>query len=328
MVHLVEALGATGRRDALRERVASWRASASPRTLHALSQAYGWLGDVAGAVEAARRAASYGGGYTAQQDLLAVGIFAGNYAQVEAGLPALAAPGSEVRPVGYYALAALAAYRGRTRAGLAYLDGLRQALPRLDRDVLYLGLRLDYLLGTGSAEAVRPDLEDLRRIDPASAAEFAPALAWLGDEATAEAMARELRPGSVRAEITAAVLAARRGVPGGLERLRELANRTPISVWRVAPLFLYAELAARAGRYEEAADAYRRFQALYLPRTMYRAWAYPRSLLGLAQAEAKLGNTAVARPALSRLLAAFERADQDHPLVREARSLRARLAGR
>jgi tetratricopeptide (TPR) repeat protein len=326
MAHLVEALAATGRRDALAARVEAWKGSARPRTLHGLSLAYGWLGDVGAAVEAARRGAAAGGGHTAQQDLLAAAIFAGDYAAAERGLQALRVPGSEVRPIGFYAMAAISAYQGRPRTGLVHLDALREAIPRMRRDALYLGFRLDYLLGEGRPEALRADLEALRAVDPAVAAEFAPALAWLGDESTALALARELREDSIRARLTAAVLAARRGEPGGLERLGELAGKTPFSVWRVAPLFLYADLAARAGRLEAAADAHRRFQALYLPRTMYRSWAYPRSLLGLARAEAGLGHAAAARQTLDRLLAAFVRAEPDHPLLAEARALRARLA--
>ena len=323
--HLVEALGATGQLEILRLRAEAWKDSPRPRLLHALSQAYGWLGQVPAAVQTAQRAIVQGGEHTAFQDLMVATIVAGRYADVERELPTMAAPGSEVRATGYYAQAALLAYQGRTRAGLQVMDALLAAMPDLSHDANYVGLRLDYLMATGFADALRTDLATLRGFAPSDAASFAASLAWLGDVAGAVDLAKALHPGSPRAEIANAVIAVRKGEAGALDHLHDLAEKTPISVWRVAPLFLYADLAEQAGRLEDAAAAHRRVQSLYTARTMWRAWAYPRSLLALARIEAKLGRPAAARPLLDRLLVAFARAEPDHPVLAEARALRARL---
>jgi hypothetical protein len=290
LAHLVEALAATGRLDALRERAAAWaRGPATPAALHALSLARGWLGDVAGAREAARRALALGGGLGAQQDLLAARLFAGEHAAVEQDLRLLADPGSGVRPVGHYALAAVAAYQGRFEAGLAELDALREAVPRLRHDGLYLALRLDYLAGRGDVSALRPDLAALRAADPRAAGGFAPVVAWLGDAELAAELARELPPSAPLARAHAAIATFRRGDrEGGLEALRALAAETPFSVWRVAPAFLHGALAAEAGRDAEAVAALQRFEGLYLPRALWRSWALGRARAVRAEAEARL----------------------------------------
>jgi len=323
--HLVEALGATGQLESLRLRAEVWKDSPRPRLLHALSQAYGWLGQVPAAARAAQRGLDAGGELTAVQDLMVATIILGDYAPVEDKLKGMKASGSEVRATGYYAQAALDAYQGRTRAGLKELDALVAAMPEHAHDANYVGLRLDYLMAYGSAGALRTDLDTLRSFAPSDAASFAASLAWLGDVAGAEELAKGIQPGSPRAEIARAVIAVRRGEPGALDRLGGLVVKAPISVWRIAPLFLYADLAEEAGRLEDAAAAHRRLQSLYAARTMWRAWAFPRSLLALARIEAKLGRPAVARPLLDRLLAAFARAEPDHPVLLEARTLRARL---
>jgi hypothetical protein len=139
-------------------------------------------------------------------------------------------------------------------------------------------------------------------------------------------VAAALPDGSPQARVYEAVRLVRSGaVDEGLRRLAGAAAETPFSTWRVAPLFLYGDLAAEHGRDAEAAAALRRFQALYLPRMMWRAWAWPRSLLRLAQAEARLGHAAAAREALDRLEAAWREAEGDAPLLAEARALRRRL---
>lgn len=325
LAHAVEALGATGRLETLRSRVQTWKDAVRPGTLHALSQARGWLGDVPGAIEAAKRCAQQGGGLVALQDLVTAGIFAGQYAAMEQQVSPMLSPGSEVLPVAYYGMAMLATYQGRPGAGMRYLEALLEARPGYGRNSNYLGLRLDLVLGLGDVARARRELENLRAVDPRVAAEFAPAFAWLGDLETAEALAHGPRAGKIRSDLTAELVASRRGDRDALARLGEKVRRSPASVWRVPPIFLYAELAREAGRFEEAADGYRRFQALYLPRTVARSWAYPRSLVGLAEAEAAAGRRDAARRTLDRLQAAFKAAEPDNPLLERVRALRARL---
>lgn len=330
LAHLVEALGATGRLDALREHAAAWaEGPPTPAALHALSLARGWLGDAAGAAETARQALALGGGATAQQDLLAARIFAGAHDEVERELRLLAGPGSEVRPIGFYALAAVAAYQGRFEAGRRELDALRAALPGLRSEASDLGLRVDYLAGAGDVSALREDLAALRGLDPRAAAGHAPVVAWLGDAALAAELARPLPAGAPLARAHAAVAAFRRGErEEALSALRALSEETPFSVWRIAPVFLYGVLAAEAGRDEAAVDALRRFEALYLPRMLWRSWALPLALLRRAQAEERLGRSGDARATVERLLGAWRGAEEGDAVLLEARALRARLAAR
>jgi len=168
----------------------------------------------------------------------------------------------------------------------------------------------------------------LEQTDPFAAAEHAVTLAYLGDLARAERLATHLRPGSALAETTRAVVAWRGGDPGALEALRRASERSPVSVWRVAPLFLYGEAAARAGDDARAIAALERFQALYVPRMMWRSWAHPRSLVLLAGAYERSGAHGAARATLDRFFRAWKDADPSDPLLAEARAIRGRLAAR
>jgi hypothetical protein len=288
--------------------------------------AYGWLGDLAAAEGAASRAVALGGGVSAQEDLLAVWLMAGRYDAVQAGIRGLAQPGSEVRPMGYYVLAAMDAYRGRRRAGLATLDALLAALPALEREGIYWRARVDYLVGERSPQAVRKALAAYEALDPTSAAEHAAEVAWLGDAALAASLAERLRPGSVLRRLHDAVARVRRGEQeAGLAELRSLAEAWPVVAWRVAPTYLYGDLAAEAGRCAEAVEALARFQRTWQPITMWRSWALPRSRLLIAQCEAKLGNAERARSQLQLLRADWKGAEAGTRLREEAEALAGKL---
>jgi tetratricopeptide (TPR) repeat protein len=290
LAHLAECLGGAGRLDALRDWVARWEARARPAELHALVTAYGWLGDAAAAEGAAKRAIALGGGVSAQEDLLAVWTMQGRFAEVEAAVRGLAKPGSEIRPMGYYALAAMDAYRGRRATGRATLDALGQALPALERQSLYRNARIEYLLGDRDLAAVRRELAALAASDPPAAAEHAAEVAWLGDPALAASLAAGLRPGSPPRRAADAVAKVRRGdVEAGLAELRDLSATTPVFTWRVAPVFLYGDLAAEAGRCGEALEALARFQRTWQPIAMWRSWALPWARQRVAACEAKAG---------------------------------------
>ncbi|MFT3915287.1 MAG: protein kinase [Anaeromyxobacteraceae bacterium] len=286
---LAEALGATGRADDLRARIAAWEGRGDAAAWHAVSIGRGWLGELPAAEGAARSGVDAGGGLVAREDLVAALVLAGRYADAEAALAALASAGTLGRPLAAYALATLDAYRGDPRAGDARLAALVKERPALSRDALHLALRVDHALGLGRAEA-RARAEELLAVSPADAPEHAAGLAWVGEAALAARLAAGLAPGSVEARAYAGVAAVRAGdVDRGLEALRALAAEHPVTAWRLPPRFLYADLAAEHGRGAEAARALRAFQALYLPRTMWRGWAYPRSVAALA----RLGASAV-----------------------------------
>ncbi|MFO0582078.1 MAG: protein kinase [Anaeromyxobacter sp.] len=286
---LAEALGATGRRDDLRARIAAWEARGDAAAWHAVSIGRGWLGELPAAEGAARSGVDAGGGLVAREDLVAALVLEGRYGDAEAALAALASAGTLGRPLAAYALATLDAYRGEPRAGDARLAALVKERPALSRDALHLALRVDHALGLGRAEA-RARVEELLAVSPADAAEHAAGLAWVGEAALAARLAAGLPPGSVAARAYAGVAAIRAGeVDRGLEALRALAAEHPVTAWRLPPLFLYADLAAEHGRGAEAARALRAFQALYLPRTMWRGWAYPRSVAALARLATSAG---------------------------------------
>jgi len=224
-------------------------------------------------------------------------------------------------------LAALDAYRGRPRAGLARLDALARELPEVERDAVYHALRADYLLGLDDLAGVRAEVAATRRLDPALGAEHAVSLAWLGDVDEAEALARELPAGLPLARTTAALVRLRRGdAAGGLDALRRAAAELPVVAWRVAPLFLLGEQLARSGRDAEAVDVLRRAGTLYEPLSIWRSWAYPRGQVLAARSLARLGRTEEARATLDRLLASAPDPEPDCRWVAEARALRARLA--
>jgi hypothetical protein len=115
-------------------------------------------------------------------------------------------------------------------------------------------------------------------------------VAWLGDPALAASLAAGLRPGSPPRRAAAAVAKVRRGdVDAGLAELRELSATTPVFTWRVAPVFLYGDLAAEAGRCGEALEALARFQRTWQPIAMWRSWALSWARQRAAACEAKAG---------------------------------------
>ncbi len=325
--HLADALGALGRRDELRAWIRRWEETGGPAALHGLSVASGWLGDLEAARRAGERAMAVGGGVAGREDQLAAVFFSGQFAAAEAASRQLAAAGSPVRRMGYYGLAALQAYQGRRRAGLALLDDLAREVPPVARDWNYHAIRADYLTGDGDVEGVRAAVERVRAADPRAAAEHAVSLAWLGDVEGAARLAGGLPSGSVLAATHEALQAWHRGdQDGALAGLKATCARTPVVAWRIAPLYALGELAHRAGRLEEAIEALTGFERLYAWRQMWRSWAWPRSQLLLADAHARLGAPEQARLPLGRLLEAWSSAEPGAPLLGEARALSARLA--
>jgi tetratricopeptide (TPR) repeat protein len=324
--HLADALGALGRRDALGAWVRRLERAPGPGALHGLSLAYGWLGDLDAARAAGERAVAVGGGVAGREDQLAALFFSGRFAEAEVAVRPLAAPQSPVRRMGYYGLAALQAYQGRRRAGLALLDELARELPAVRGDWNWHAVRADYLLGDGDLDGVRAGVAVLRELEPRAASEHAVSLAWLGAHDEAAALAAGLPPGSVVAATCGALAAWDAGRRGqALDALRAACRRAPVLTWRVAPLHLLGELCLREGLHEEAAAALTRVQGCYVWRQMWRSWAWPRGQLLLAQAHHALGERERAAAALERLLSAWAGAEPGAPLLDEALALRARL---
>jgi eukaryotic-like serine/threonine-protein kinase len=323
---LARVLGALNRTADLRKWAARWREAAGTGSLHGLSIARGWLGDVEGAAQAAQEAALMGAGVSAQEDLLTAKLFAGDYRMVEAGARMLTARPSSMRRLAYYGLAALEGYQGRPRAGLARLDELAREIPEVKEDSLYLTVRADFLVWLGNAGPVWTEVEQARRVDPRLAAEHAISLAYLGDLDHAEVLAKDLPAGTALARTYRALVSLRRGDRArGLSELRAVSADAPVVSWRMSPLFIYGEELAKAGRDAEAAEVLRRAQRLYVPAAMWRSWAYPRSRYLLANALHRMGRDDEARPVIERLLADWAHSETDAPQVREARRLAAHL---
>jgi hypothetical protein len=227
--------------------------------------------------------------------------------------------------MGFYALAALAAYQGRRRSGLATLDAFAREVPAVRGDSNYHAIRADYLVGDGDLAGVRTEVSALQSLAPEVAAQQSVNLAWLGDLEGAAALARRLPAGSLLAETQAALAAWHRGDrKAALEGLRRVCARSPVLTWRVAPLYLLGELLVRGGHAAEGVLALRRFEELYVWRQMWRSWAWPRAQVLLGEALLGLGDHAGAAAALDRFLAAWRGAEPDAPLLAEARALRAR----
>ena len=136
-----------------------------------------------------------GGGVAGREDQLAALFFSGQFAAAERAVRPLASPQSSVRRMGYYGLAALQAYQGRRRAGLALLDELAREVPAVRGDWNYHAVRADYLMGDDDLPGVRAAVAVLADLEPRAAAEHACSLAWLGDLPGAAALvARAARP--------------------------------------------------------------------------------------------------------------------------------------
>ena len=323
--HLAEALGILARRDALEAWVACWERSQGLSRLHGLSLAYGWLGDLAAAARAGERAVALGGGAAGREDHLAAVFFSGRFAEAEREARPMAEPASPVRRMGFYALAALEAYQGRRRAGLAMLDALAREIPAVRAESNYHALRADYLVGDGDLSGIHAEIECLETLDPKVAAELAVNLAWLGDVDGAAPLASRLPPGSMLAETTAALTAWHLGRrDGAVAALHQVCARAPALLWRVAPLYLLGELLVRLGRDAEGLEALRRFEELYVWRQIWRSWAWPCSQVRKGEALLRLGDRDGARHVLEAFLLAWRHAEPDAPLLAEARALRAR----
>ena len=326
--HLADALGALGRREALRAWVARWEASPGPASLHGLSLAYGWLGDLAAAARAGERAVALGGGVAGREDQLAAVFMAGRFADAEREVRPLTDPASPVRRMGFYGLAALQAYQGRRRDGLATLDAFAREVPAVRGDWNYHAVRADYLAGDGDVAGVLAAVEALRALEPRVAAEQAVNLAWLGALEAAAPLAATLPAGSLLGATHAALAAWHRGDrAAALAGLEAASARQPVLLMRVSPLYLLGELLVAEGRDAEAVAALRRFEGLYAWRQMWRSWAWPRSRLLLARALHRLGDGAGARQALAALFTAWRKAEPDAPLLLEAQALQRALGG-
>jgi len=297
-----------------------------PGTLHAEIQARGWAGDVEGALKVARRGAIAGGG-AALEDLLEALVAAGRLEEAERRLGEAARhPGSrdELRRAGVHLLG------GRRREALEVLD---RPLPptATPQDRFIAGARRAYRLAeTLDGKGIARIAAEVRPFSKELAASLAPVTAYAGAVEPALELAPFMagQPGT-RRMLDALVTWRRQGAAAALPELRWAAGGEGLDVTEIfppeAPAWLAAECALEVAPDERALADLRRFQRVYRPLSLWRSWAFPRSLLLEARLLDGLGRRAEARSALSRLEALWSRADPDLPLLAEARALRRRL---
>ncbi|HSB18955.1 MAG TPA: hypothetical protein VLD85_02985 [Anaeromyxobacteraceae bacterium] len=180
-------------------------------------------------------------------------------------------------------------------------------------------------LGRGDPAAIRREV----KAQLASGYAFTSCNAWplaaLGDLEHAERLADLFFPmgeGFTCLRMHRAVRAWKRGDPAGA--LRGLAGI------HLATADLYrGEILSELGRDAEAVEAFESYRRGGKHDTLddwVSLWGYPRALHLQAIALARLGKRSEARALNEQFLHLWNNADPDHPLVREARAFRARLA--
>jgi eukaryotic-like serine/threonine-protein kinase len=321
-VQLVDALGRLGQRGALQARAAEWRAEGvTVARRKALVNALIWLGDTAGAREAASRLEP-GELAPAPATLMTALAAAGAYEEVERIARAYAKvhPDDPWRAV---LVARALAAQGRLREAVGMVEDATRGGPL--RTSTWLGV--DQWLAM--LNMVRWDVESVREhavraaaMAPRDNADLALLLALLGDVEQADRIARALPAGSV-AEAEFRALTSWRGgrASEAIAALMALENRDPLPISGLPPAYLVAELAASAGDPVQTLAAIARFRRLP-PRGLVHCWAYPRSLLLSARAHLAVGDVSAARRDRDLLLSLQRRGDRDLPLSREARAIR------
>ncbi len=296
-----------------------------PGTLHAEIQARGWAGDVAGALRVARKAAA--GGAAAREDLLEALVGAG---QLEEAEVLLGTSASQAGSRAERRRALLHLLGGRRREALAVFDRPLPPTATPQERFIAGGHRSWRLAATRDGESIARIAAEVRPYSAELAASLAPVMAYAGAVEPALALAPHLagQPGTRRV-LDALVTWRRQGAAAALPGLRWAAGGEGYDVGEIlpgeAPAWFAAECALEVAPDERALAALRRFQRLYLPLGVWRAWAFPRSLLLEARLLDGLGRRTEARAALSRLEALWSRADPDQPLLSEAKALRRRL---
>jgi tetratricopeptide (TPR) repeat protein len=326
--HLPPTLGVLGDRERLTALAARLAAGpASPGTQHALVAVRAWLGDVPGALEAARREAETGS-RAARGEVHLLTTFAGDLDGAESMLREDLAGRRGIESRVRARLAGVLVQQGRWREARLELDRADASADSADEQVILLIRRAHLMAG-------RRDPAELRRLAAAMAAiptgsphRIAIYLAWMGELAQAEALARGLAPRTAARAAYDAVLTWKRGDPASAADAlanvcaRSLADDLELpmeTVW-----FLRGEALQEAGRHEEALASLRRFQTLYAP-NWTRSWALSRSRIRVARSLVALGRMDEAREELARLTIELRRADPDDPHLAEARTLAAEL---
>ena len=290
---------------------------------HALVHARVWIGDPAGAVEAARVAVDRGGGPAAGLDLAGALYVAGELAEAEAVLEAVRAT-QPADGATVYALARTMGSQGRFAEGLDLIDRHARAAERNDRGVVQYA-RAMFVGGTAEASELWREVAKVRALAPHLATDLAVVLALRGELDRADEIGRDLAAGTTAAEEYAAVATWRRGdAAGAAARLTALEGQDPWPGGVPPPAYLLAEVSADMGDWRGTLDAVERFRSLW-PRGLSPAWTWPRAAYLAALAHERLGEAEAARTESDRLLGLLRHADPGLRLPRDVRTLRQRI---
>ncbi len=319
---LVAELVQLGHLDELRQYASSWeRLPPAPARRALLVRAWFWLGDRARALAVARQI-SAAGGPAAHYEEAIIRFADGDFGAAHAALELDKAAGQDDAFVRAGLIRSLEA-QGRFREALARLPP--EASP--SRRALVHHTRAVMRAGQGHLEEAWREAQIALAADPAIAAPLATDLAVLGDLAHAATLAAGLAPGTLDAQVHAAVLAWREGrLRDAVAALTALSATEPVpSWWGMPPSWALAQVAAAAGDDGAAVAAVDRLLSTWHPMSARGGGMVPRAILLRARCQARQGHPARARTALERLLSQRAGGDPGDPLAAEARALLATL---
>jgi hypothetical protein len=217
------------------------------------------------------------------------------------------------------------ALTGRRRAALAAYDAMRppEDAPAFVRG-LFHNLRIDFILDRADADAIWKEVSAVLLYGNASAICLTTALVLAGDQERAEridALWPMLDTRGPCSRMFQAARAWRQGDPAAGVRILEGLDFASIG-------FLRGAMLLDLGRNREAIEEFRRYRRFpnRYDGTTEAFYRYPQSLYLEAVALEREGDTGGATVAVERFLRMWKDADPDHPLLADARALRARLA--
>jgi tetratricopeptide (TPR) repeat protein len=299
----------------------------SPLTYTILEAARMWAGDYPGALEAGRKSAELFGAsgltYLAL-DLLLVDDFQRAEGEARRLWTASAVLGWELEIV----LRSL----GKLKEARRVLDEMERSGAVWQTQVL----RIQH----AAADGDRARLRSLAREDAEDTdlPWLALTLAVAGEVEEAERILREhprdrlwrngIQGRTAALDVLAALRDRARGDPGAAKRRLQAARRRALVPFAIAIDYFLGETCHLAGDDPCAVEALSDGRRIFMPIMPW--WpgplAYPRSLLMLSRSLDRLGRREEAVRAADKLLALWERADPDLPLLAEAKALRRRLA--
>ncbi|HEY6003126.1 MAG TPA: protein kinase [Anaeromyxobacter sp.] len=326
LMHQADSLAGLGRFDDMLAMAQRWTERApSGAAFRALAGAQVHAGGVEEAVAASRRALDIDGTPYSRASLGETLLLAGRYREAEALVRSSAAPGASAlsRRVTTETLVGALAYQGRRREALQLVDAFPDELE--EKHGYKRAVRLELLLGDGPTEA---NVREARALAESAGSKVQEHLALpllvLGELDSAARVAKGLRP-LARRQYEAALAWKKGDRSRALSMLRELA-KAPDHEVRAPSLFLLAKVASEEGRAEDVVQAVETLRRT--PGGAWRTWAWPHALLLAAKAHDRLGERGSARGVVDEVLAMWKDADEDLPMLAEARAMRGRLAMR